>query len=95
MVVEAGLACLVAGRIEEARLINRRAVKRTPTDAGHWSNLAITELLCGAFTEARTAVARSLELDAANSRTTMLKAAIERWAERGVHPRSFAELNAN
>ena len=90
---EAELACLLAGRNEDARAIARRSVERNTQDPALWSNLAIADLLCGHFTDAQASVARSLELDPTNSRTRSLQAAIERWAQRGVYPRTFDEMN--
>jgi tetratricopeptide (TPR) repeat protein len=93
IVVEAALACLLAGRNEDARAMGRRSVERTPKDAALWSNLAIAELLCGQLTEAQASVARALELDPASSTTSSLRATIERCAKSGVYPRTFDDLN--
>lgn len=93
VVREASLALLWAGLNEEARAVNQRSVKRAPRDAALWSNLAITDLLCGDFAQARASVTRALELDPADPITRGLEIAIERWAQRGRHPATFAELN--
>lgn len=95
VVIDAALAFLLGGSLHEARDLNRRAVGHVTTDGRLWSNLALTELLCGEFDAAKTAVHKALGLDPADPSTLRLQALIERYAVSGTHPKSLNELDAS
>ncbi len=80
---------LRAGNNARAREINRAIVARHPTEAPMWSNLAVTEMLCGDAAAAGAAVARAREL----APDDPIAQAVERRLARGApFPATLREL---
>lgn len=63
-------ACLNLGKAAEAVAAAERAVKLSPSDATHYSNLALAYTIAGKIAEAKNAITKSLEI-APNDQTSL------------------------